>query len=126
MTTSMLTGRQMGKSIVHYFASHYEDRERYAGAIRPLAKKYKEYLVFSTTDATEYPEMVSLLGHRAGSTNVLSVQNPTNGDTFPYTGGRELTASVVEEFLGNIISGAIRPWDRQNPQHSGGLKHDEL
>lgn len=39
----------MGKSIVHYITASDEDRESYTSEIRPLAKRYKEYLLFVTT-----------------------------------------------------------------------------
>lgn len=115
----------MGKSIVQYFTSSDEDRESYVSAVRTLAKKYKEYLVFVTTDTNEYPQMLSMTGHKPTSNNVLSVVNPINGGVFPYR-GNEITAETVEGFLMDISSGKVKPWNGV-PEHADDrIKHEEL
>lgn len=114
----------MGKSIVHYFTSSDEDRESYTSAIRPLAKRYKEYLLFVTTDMNEYPQMLSMTGHKPGSSNVVSVVNPINGGAFPYR-GKDITATTIEGFLQDISSGKVKPWDGLHLDEEG-IKHEEL
>ncbi|KAK3317450.1 hypothetical protein B0T19DRAFT_446413 [Cercophora scortea] len=101
---------QTGKSLVHCFVRNDRERDEYVAEMRPLAKKYQEYLHFTTTDANEYPDAVEMMGFVRGASGVLSVQNPNNGDVFPYTGGQPLTAGVVEAFLGDIIQGKVKPW----------------
>lgn len=96
--------------MVHYFISRVEDREEYVKNMIPLAKKYEEYLQFTTIDVNEYPEMMPVFGHKRGSHNVFSVHNPNNGDIFPYIGLREITAPVVEAFLSDIIDGKVSPF----------------
>lgn len=54
--------------------------------MRPLAKKYAEFLYFTLNDVNEYPEMLKVLGLKEGSKNGLSLQNPNTGDVFPYRG----------------------------------------
>lgn len=115
----------MGKSIVHYFTSSEEDRESYVSAIRPLAKKYKEYLIFVTTDVNEYPQMLSMTGHKPTSSNVLSVVNPINGGVFPYR-GNEVTAESIEAFLKDISSGKVKSWDGVLEHADKGIEHEEL
>lgn len=113
----------MGKSIVHYITSSDEDRESYVGAIRPLAKRYREYLLFVTTDVNEYPDILALTGHVLGSRSVLSVVNPTNGGVFPFR-GKDITSDTVEGFLSDVSSGKVKPWDGVLPDD--GIKHEEL
>lgn len=115
--------QQLGKSIVHYFTASDEDRESYISAIRPLAKRYKEYLLFVTTDMNEYPQMLSMTGHKEGASNVVSVVNPLNGAVFPYR-GNEITANTIEKFLGDVSSGKVKPWDGVHVDD--GIKHEEL
>lgn len=86
--------------------------------MRPLARKYEEYLHFVTTDVTEYADAAQMMGLRRGSGG-LSVQNPNNGDVYPYTGKGKIWAATVEAFLGDIIQGKIQPWAQ-------GAGHDEL
>ncbi len=93
-------------------------REAYVSELRPLAKKYEEYLHFTTTDADDYADAAEMMGLRRGSTG-MSVQNPNNGEVFPYTRREKVTLATVEAFLGDIIQGRVAPW---NPA-SG---HDEL
>lgn len=100
----------MGKSMVHYLTSSDEDRESYVSAMRALAKKYKEFLIFVTTDVTEYPDMLPMTGHRPGSDSVLSVVNTKSGSVFPYR-GKSITPETVEAFLTEISSGKVKPWD---------------
>jgi protein disulfide-isomerase A1 len=96
--------------------------------MRPLAKKYAEYLHFVTTDADEYADAAAMMGlnlNQRGSGSGssggwLSVQNPNNGDVFPYARREKLSAGVVEVFLGDIIQGKVKPW---RPTAAG---HDEL
>lgn len=107
----------------------------YVAEMRPLAKKYQEYLQFTTIDPDEYPHMLPSLGLKPGSTRVLSVQNPSNGDVFPYTGGDQgeiITAAVVEAFLLDIINGRVRAFGRDSDEGAGTndgtdhRRHDEL
>lgn len=114
---------QLGKSIVHYFTSSDEDRESYTSAIRPLAKRYKEYLLFVTTDVNEYPQMLSMTGHKPGSDNVVSVVNSLNGAVFPYR-GRTITADTIEGFLQDVSSGKVKSWDGLHVDDE--IKHEEL
>ncbi|KAK3906051.1 hypothetical protein C8A05DRAFT_41118 [Staphylotrichum tortipilum] len=106
------------KSIVHYFVRDDKAREAYVAELRPLAKKYAEYLHFTTTDAHDYADAAEMMGLGRGSTG-LSVQNPNNGEVFPYTRRDKITAASVEAFLGDIIQGKVAPW---NPTAG----HDEL
>jgi len=94
---------------VHYFICSNKEREEYVAEIRPLAKKYQEYLHFTTTDVNEYPDVVAIMGFPWGSTKVLSAQQLSNGNIYPYTGGKQLTAQVVETFLGVSLRGGSRP-----------------
>ena len=89
--------------------------------MRPLAKKYAEYLHFLVTDAHEYPSAASMLGLRPGVSG-LSAQNPNTGDVYPYRGKEKPTAEMVEHFLGDIIQGRVEPW-RPGEDSTG---HDEL
>ncbi len=98
-------GAQMGKSLVHYFVDNDPQRQAYLKEMRPLAKKYQEYLAFTVIDAREYPDMLLSLGLTKGSAGVLSVQNPSNGDVFPYRGPHAIVLPVVENFLAEIIQG---------------------
>lgn len=113
----------MGKSIVHYITASDEDRESYISAIRSLAKRYKEYLLFVTTDASEYPEILAMTGHAPGSNNVLSVINPTNGGIFPFR-GKDITLDTIDGFLKDVSSGKVKPWDGTFADE--GIKHEEL
>ena len=110
----------MGKSLVHYFVSDNDQREPYVNEMRPLAKKYHEYLAFTTIDSNEYPDMLGMLGLTGQG---LSVQNPNNGDVFPYPSRQPVTAVNVEQFLMGIIQGHVKPWNGEFEQASG---HDEL
>ncbi|KAK4222814.1 hypothetical protein QBC38DRAFT_503693 [Podospora fimiseda] len=112
-----------GKSIIHYFPSSSADQEAYISAMRPLAKKYKEYLHFVITHAREFPEAEKIMGVKRLKMKKgrLSVQK--GQEVFPYFGGGDLlNPEVVEGFLGDIIRGAVRAWAGEEAQ--GG--HDEL
>ncbi|KAI3392971.1 hypothetical protein diail_4920 [Diaporthe ilicicola] len=116
---------QIGKSIVHYFVSTDEERDAYVADIKPLAKKFKDYLIFTTTDVKQYPEMPAVMGHQAASTKVLAVASPSTGGVYPYRGKKNLTSDVVEAFLNDISAGKVKPWDGTIPE-DGGIKHEEL
>ncbi|KAM7187727.1 hypothetical protein V8F20_010864 [Naviculisporaceae sp. PSN 640] len=97
------------KSIVHYFTSNEQEQQEYVKEMRPLAKKYHEYLHFTTTDVNEYPEAPEMMGFKWGYSTGLSVQNPNNGDIYPYTRSQPLSARAVELFLSDIIQGKVKP-----------------
>ncbi|ERT02974.1 hypothetical protein HMPREF1624_01278 [Sporothrix schenckii ATCC 58251] len=123
-----------GKSLVHYLYASVHERREYTKTIQSLAKTYSEYLTFTTVDLSEYgDEMVTALGlqasvaHKSGP--LLAVQNPSNGDVFPFPptgsssgGGGLPSAAVVERFLLDIIQGAIPPWTPGERRAT----HDEL
>lgn len=116
---------QTGKSIVHYLPSSDTDKEAYVSKIRPLAKRYSEFLVFVTADAGEYPDMASSLGHEDGAKGVLSVQNSRTGEVYPMDG--EVSAEGVEAFILAISKGEVRAWDgRPRERRSAEAGHDEL
>lgn len=100
------------------------DKERadYREAMRPLAKKYNEFVHFTMTDANEYPEMLSVLGLKKGAKTGLALENPNTGDIFPYTGRKKITPDVVEAFLNDVVDGKIEPLKRGSVSRG----HDEL
>ncbi|KAK3360624.1 thioredoxin-like domain-containing protein, partial [Lasiosphaeria hispida] len=98
-----------GKSLLHYFFGSEEEKEEYRTEMRSLAKKYAEFLHFTLTDVHKYPEMLRVLGLKAGSKTGLSLQNPNTGDVFPYLRRRKMTAELVEQFLIDVISGKVEP-----------------
>ncbi|SPO03617.1 uncharacterized protein DNG_06300 [Cephalotrichum gorgonifer] len=121
--------RFMGKSMVHYFPSSEADREAYVATVRPLAKRYKEYLNFLTVDPDEYPDMAASLGHVRGARGVLAVQNPHTWQAFPFDEGAQITAAAVEEFIMGISRGEVEAWDgREKERGAKGARsaHDEL
>lgn len=117
-----------GKSMVYYFLTTDEERDAYRTTIRPLAKKYAEYLSFVMVDANEYPEMMPMVGLQGGETPSLAVQNPRNGQVFPFEGQSEITAEVVEQFVLDIAAGAVKPWEGpgSRPAEQETAAHDEL
>lgn len=127
-----------GKSLVHYLYSSSSERRAYIREVHQLAQTYGEYLQFTTVDVHEYgEEMVNALGlgesFKAKKTTergpLLAVQNPSNGDVFPFPATRSSgdgppAAAVVEKFLLDIIQGTISPWTPG--AEGGGKSHDEL
>lgn len=126
-----------GKSLVHFFYESAAARRAYAGAVRPLARTYAEYLTFTTIDGAEYGEaMLGALGLSSSARRgrlLLAVQNPATGAVYPWTGtgayahvdtadtaDMAALAAAVERFLVEIIQGAIPPWT------GDGGGHDEL
>lgn len=110
---------------MHYFVTTPDEREAYVKEIRPLAKKYKEYLHFVTTDAHEYADAAEMMGSKGGERG-LSVQQTSNGAVYPFRGSQTLRADIVEGFLTDIIQGKVQPWSPQDPAGKGGQGHDEL
>lgn len=104
---------------MHYFVRNEKERDEYVEQMRPLAKKYEEYLHFVTTDLGEYPDAAGMMGLKQGSRG-LSVQNPNNGEVYPYTRKERLSAGSVETFLVDIIQGKVQPWRPDT------TRHDEL
>ncbi|KAK3944443.1 protein disulfide-isomerase [Diplogelasinospora grovesii] len=116
-----------GKSILHYFAVTDDEKERYRSEMRPLAKKYREFLHFTITDANEYSEMLPTVGLKAGSKTGLALENANTGDMFPYTGAKDIVSAVtVEKFLEDIIDGRLKPWRGGGSAARQERRHEEL
>ncbi|KAK8095050.1 protein disulfide-isomerase [Apiospora hydei] len=137
-----------GKSLVYYFSPDALEREEYAASMRAVARKYEEYLLFVTVDAEEYADMVSMLGLRPEVLPAVAVQNPMYGQVFPFDQEKELSAQAIEQFVTQIASGKVKPWDGTPPppvaagstassspmeseaegkhKENGGSTHDEL
>lgn len=116
---------QKGKSFVHYFVSSAGQRDDYVTEMLPLAKKYEEYLLFTTIDVNEYPEMLPVYGQRPGTSKVLSVYHPSNGQIFPHRKMEKADAAVVEQFLVDIIEGKVKSWSGDSSSEVD-MGHDEL
>ncbi|KAK3314454.1 hypothetical protein B0H66DRAFT_313472 [Apodospora peruviana] len=112
---------QSQKSILHYFAKTEEEKEQYREEMRPLAKKYGEFLHFTITDVNEYPTMPAMLGLRAGSKSGMVLENTNTGEKFHYKKSmQKLKADNVEKFLDDVIDGKVKAWD------DGRRTHEEL
>jgi protein disulfide-isomerase A1 len=90
--------------------------------MRPLAKKYQEYLSFVTIDAVEYASLAHALGLSPGAFPALVVQNPILGQVFLYDQTRAITTDSVEAFILDIVQGKIQP----NGLKNEGTTHTEL
>ena len=110
---------------MYFLAEKAEEREAYVEAMRPVAKKYKEYLNFVTVDAGEYAELTSPLGLPPAVFPALAVQNPAFGQVFPYAPGASITPFAVEAFVMEIVQGKVKPWDG-TPPVAPKVPHDEL
>jgi protein disulfide-isomerase A1 len=115
---------QAGKSLVYIFALTESERSAYRATLKPLAKKYQEYLSFVTIDAVEYAYMARALGLEAGAFPALVVLNPMYGQVFPYGQRRVITAEAVESFIMDIVQGRAQP--SVDGAGRGGAGHDEL
>lgn len=109
---------------MYFFSPFEQDRTVYTDSVRPLARKYGEFLTFVTVDSASYPEMVAGLGLSGGTAGTgLSVQNPRMGQVFPFPATKPVASDVVEKFIVAISEGKVTPWDGQMEE---GRWHDEL
>ncbi|UNI19871.1 Protein disulfide-isomerase [Purpureocillium takamizusanense] len=112
---------QASRSIVYFLSSDTGEREAYVAAMRPLAKRLREYLQFVTVDSGEFPDMSHALGVAAN--RGLVVENLHTGQVYPFRAAeRELRATAsaqhriptpdaVEDFITAIAQGQIEPWN---------------
>lgn len=120
---------QSGKSLVYYLAETREERDRYIDLIRPVAKKYRDFISFVVVDAVEYAPMTRILGLPGDSFPALAVENPSRGQIFPFDEAEhDITADAVDQFIVDIAGGKVRPWAPLPPPVSEpvGHAHDEL
>lgn len=110
---------------MYYLAETVEERDAYVESMRPVAKKYKEFLNFVIVDANEYADLTLPLGLLPGTFPALAVQNPTYGQVFPYPSGAHITPETVDGFVINISQGMVQPWDGTRPDEPK-RPHDEL
>jgi protein disulfide-isomerase A1 len=95
--------------------------------LKPVAKKYKEYLSFVTVDAVEYGHMLPALGHKKGDVPAVSVFNPMYGQVFPFGKKRgKVTAQSVEGFVLDIVNGKVMPGVDGGNGEKVGIVHDEM
>ncbi|KAM7199725.1 thioredoxin-like fold protein [Naviculisporaceae sp. PSN 640] len=113
------------KSLIHFFASSEEAKEAFRNEIRPLARKYADYLHFTITDVNDYPAIPPILGLKPGSKTGLVLENTQTGDKFHYKEplAKMPTAAQVESFLHDVIDGKIKAW---NGPEAKGREHEEL
>ncbi|TFA99458.1 hypothetical protein CCMA1212_008816 [Trichoderma ghanense] len=116
-----MTHLSSGRSLVYYFTNNEADREAYTKALKPVARRYAEFLQFVTVDSREYPDMPRNLGVR--STGGLAVQNVHNGQIFPFKGDA-VSSGQVDQFIVAISEGRAQPWDGGFDE--GQEAHDEL
>ncbi|KAJ6441811.1 protein disulfide-isomerase [Purpureocillium lavendulum] len=110
------------RSLVYYMSDDVGEREAYVAALRPVAKRFHEYLQFVTVDSSEFPAMSHALG--VASNGGLAVQNLHTGQVYPFRAREESsagsgaaarrgmpTAEAVEDFITAISRGQVEPWN---------------
>ncbi|KAK1996742.1 hypothetical protein LX36DRAFT_671490 [Colletotrichum falcatum] len=103
-----------GKSLAYFFSEDEASLDAWASAVKPLARKYHEYITFVTVDAGEYPEMPALFGLRAAAGEGFALQNPSVGLAFPFRGG-EITVEAVDRHILDISEGNADAWQVGSP-----------
>jgi len=98
-----------GKSLIYIFSPSTVSRSGYQLSLKPVAKKYREYLNIVTVDATEYPAMASMLGLKPNVWPAMAVQNTVNGQVFPFDQSKRITTETVEGFVVDIAQGRVKP-----------------
>ncbi len=88
-----------------------------------MAKGYRDFVQFTISDVNEYPDQLARVGLKEGAKTGLSLENPNNGEIFPYKGRKSVSPAVVEQFIDDIIEGRIKPWAGSASQ---GMSHEEL
>ncbi|KAK0388842.1 hypothetical protein NLU13_5085 [Sarocladium strictum] len=111
---------KIAKSAVYYFSDDEADREAYVDMARPVAKAFREYLVFATVDTNDYPQMPGMFGIQKRG---LCLQVLQNGQVYHFT-GEDMTAESLQNFIQAVSGGKAQAWDGK----SGGTNnaHDEL
>jgi protein disulfide-isomerase A1 len=121
---------QAGKSLLYIFASASSERSHYQDMLKPLAKKYKDYINFVTIDAMEYAHMAPGLGLKDDSFPAVALLNPMFGQVFPFQAeksGKEISLEVLEGWVLDIVGGKVKPWTSSNADGGNeGLRRDEL
>lgn len=111
-------------------------KDDYKKEILPLAKKYAGEILFTIIDGDEHPGMGPAVGGLPpDAASGVSIENVRTGELFPYL-HRKISASRLEEFLGGVLRGTVKPWDGQtvlyveaggaDGESAGWMGHDEL
>ncbi|GKT44017.1 protein disulfide-isomerase [Colletotrichum spaethianum] len=103
-----------GKSLTYFFSKSEESLDAWTSAIKPLARKYHQYITFVTVDLGEYPEMPALFGLPADASEGVAVQNPAVGLAFPFK-GEKVTVEAVEQLIVDISEGNADAWQVGSP-----------
>ncbi|GJC86498.1 protein disulfide-isomerase [Colletotrichum liriopes] len=103
-----------GKSLAYFFSKNEENLDAWTSAIKPLARKYHQYITFVTVDLGEYPEMPALFGLSADASEGFAVQNPAVGLAFPFK-GEEITVEAVDQLIIDISEGNADAWQVGSP-----------
>lgn len=116
-----------GKSLIYTFYTSASERAHYQSLLKPLAKKYKEYINFVTIDAVEYAHMAPGLGLEPREFPALVLQNPMFGQVFPFESRRAMSVEEVERWVLNIVAGQVLPWSREDVTNAASVvRKDEL
>ncbi|EFQ28430.1 hypothetical protein CGRA01v4_07418 [Colletotrichum graminicola] len=103
-----------GKSLAYFFSKDEGNLDAWTSAVKPLARKYHEYITFVTVDSGEYPEMPGLFGLRASASEGVVVQNPSAGLAFPFKGDK-ITVEAVDRHILDISEGNADAWQVGSP-----------
>lgn len=93
--------------------------------MRPVAKKYKEFIAFVTVDANEYSSMMPVLGLPTDTFPALAIENPSRGQIFPFV-EREISPQAIDQFILDIAGGKVEPWTPLPIPDIVSPAHDEL
>lgn len=95
---------------MYFFSTAEENLDSWTSAVKPLARKYHQYITFVTVDLGEYPDMPALLGLPEDMSQGVAVQNPVLGLSFPFKGD-QISVDAVEQLIIDISEGRAEAWE---------------
>ena len=112
-----------GKPIAYIFAETERERDHLRLSLRPVAKRYSEYVNFVTVDATEHAQMAIALDLKPGLFPAVVLHAIHVDQTFPFDQRRKITPEAIDEHVLAVAQGRGTPGPLPDDEE---LSHEEL
>ncbi|KAI9596340.1 thioredoxin-like domain-containing protein [Syncephalis fuscata] len=105
---------ESGKPLAYLFVTNDEEREKFGGALRPVAKDFKGKVNFVFIDAGQFGEHASTLNLKQ-EWPAFAIQEPTSQLKYPFDQDKEITGDNIQEFVQSYVDGKLKPSIKSEP-----------
>ena len=91
------------------------ERDRLSKMVEPLAKEYKNHILFGTVDISTFDSLADILHFEPDDPPAFAIKEPVKGHRYLLMQRQQLSEEVFRTFVGDFIEGKLKPSIKSEP-----------